>query len=223
MPRPPRDATGDIVYHVLNRANARTRIFHEPGDFKAFEKALEEAHEHVRMRTVAYCVMPNHWHLVLWPLRDGDLSKFMQWLTLTHAQRWHAHYGTVGHGHLYQGRFRSFPVQDDAHFLTVCRYVERNALRAGLVERAEDWLWSSLWRRQSSDPKARALLSGGPLDWPEDWVMAVNVPQTDAELDALRASVRRGRPFGSPTWVEAMACRLGIESTLKPIGRPCKQ
>ena len=110
-------------------------IFEKPEDYDAFERVLEEAVERTEMRLLAYCVMPNHWHLVVWPREDGELSRFTGWLTLTHTQRWHAHRHTTGSGHLYQGRFKSFPVQDDEHFLTVCRYVERNALRANLVER----------------------------------------------------------------------------------------
>ena len=80
--------------------------------------------------------MPNHFHILLWPREEGDLFRFMSWLTMTHTQRWHAHHRTAGTGHLYPGRFTSFPVQSDEHFfLTVYRYVERNALRANLVGR----------------------------------------------------------------------------------------
>ena len=174
------------------------------------------------MRLLAYCVMPNHWHMVLWPRRDGDLSRFMQWLTVTHVRRWHAHRHSFGTGHLYQGRFKSFPVETDEHFLTVCRYVERNALRAGLTRRAEDWRWSSLWRRGRDRPAERALLSDWPVDPPPDWVAMVNEPQTTAELETLRAYSARGRPFGAPSWQRAVAERLGLNAALKPIGRPRK-
>jgi len=115
-----------LVYHVLNRANARMTIFENPHDYDAFERVLEEAVERTNMRLLAYCVMPNHWHLVAWPAEDGQLSRFTGWLTLTHTQRRHAHRHSTGSGHVYQGRFKSFPVQDDEHFLAVCRYVERN-------------------------------------------------------------------------------------------------
>jgi putative transposase len=134
MGRPLRVAPGGLVYHVLNRANGRMALFDDDGDYAAFERVLAQACERVSMRLLAYCVMPNHWHLVVWPQRDGDLSRFMNWLTLTHTQRWHTHRQTVGTGHLYQGRFKSFVVQTDEHLLTGCRYVEGNALRAGLVE-----------------------------------------------------------------------------------------
>jgi REP-associated tyrosine transposase len=128
MSRPLRAAEGGLVYHALNRANARLAIFADAGDFGAFERVLAEAVVRYDMRLLAYCVMPNHFHLVLWPRADGELSGFMRWLTMTHAQRWHAHRHSAGSGHLYQGRFKSFPVQSDGHFLTLCRYVERNAL-----------------------------------------------------------------------------------------------
>ena len=149
MGRPLRVAAGGIVYHMLNRANARLPIFQKDGDYEAFERIIQEALEHVPgMRLLTYCLMPNHWHLVVWPGADGELSDFGHWLTLTHTQRWHAHYRDVGAGHLYQGRFKSFPVQADEHFLTLCRYVERNPVRANLVARAEDWRWGGLWRRR---------------------------------------------------------------------------
>lgn len=85
MGRPPRDARGGIVYHVLNRANARMTIFEKSPDYAAFEEILQEAVERVDMRLLAYCILPNHWHLVLWPKKDGDLSRFTGWLTLTHT------------------------------------------------------------------------------------------------------------------------------------------
>src|SRR5256885_2321789 len=102
MARTPRAAEGGLIYHALNRANARLTIFEDDGDYEAFERVLAEAVPRHAMRLLAYCVMPNHFHLVLWPRGDGDLSRFMRWLTLTHTQRWHAHRGSAGAGHLYQ-------------------------------------------------------------------------------------------------------------------------
>jgi len=163
-----RTATGGLVYHVLNRANGRMRIFHKPEDYDAFERIVEEAAERVAMRVLAYCLMPNHWHLVLWPREDGDLSRFVGWASLTHTRRWHAHRRSEGTGHLYQGRFKSFLVESDEHLWTVCRYVERNALRAGLCQRAEQWRWSSLWRFVCGDEAARKLLSEWPVPRPRD-------------------------------------------------------
>jgi putative transposase len=211
---------GGLVYHVLNRASARLSIFETDEDYAAFERVLEEAVMRVDMRLLAYCVIPNHWHLVVWPRADGDLSKFVGWLTLTHTQGWHAHRRSVGCGHLYQGRFKSFLVEEDEHFLTVCRYAERNSLRAGLCPRAEDWRWSSLCRWVSGDAEAGRILSAWPVERPQDWMRWVNRPQTEAELERLRRSARRGQPFGSDAWTEQMVERFGLESTLRPPGRP---
>jgi putative transposase len=142
---------------------------------------------------------------------------------LTHTQRWHAHDHHTGTGHLYQGRFKSFPIAEDDHFLTVCRYVERNALRAKLVERAEDWRWGSLWCRQQSDPELRRILSPCPVAMPRGWVEFVNQPQTDAELTQIRTSLQRGRPYGGDAWAAKTAKKLGLESTFRPRGRPPTQ
>ena len=223
MGRPVRAAAGGIIYHVLNRANGRLPLFEKPADYEAFENVLSEAHERIAMRTLAYCVMPNHWHLVLWRRRDEDLSRFMAWVTLTHTQRWHAYRQSAGNGHVYQGRFKSFPVQADEHFLTVCRYVERNALRAKLVDRAEGWRWSSLGRREQGRALATAWLTDWPVARPRRWVQWVNEPQTEAELDALRCAVQRGRPFGDDEWVRRTAGRLGLEGTMRRRGRPKAQ
>ncbi len=219
MGRPLRAAAGGIIYHVLNRANGRQVMFDKPQDYQVWENVLMEAQIQVPVRILAYCVMPNHWHLVLWPRNDGDLSRFMAWLTLTHTQRWHAQHQSVGSGHLYQGRFKSFPVQSDEHFLTVCRYVERNALRAKLVKRAENWQWSSLWRR-TQGPKQSQWLTDWPVIRPRQYTKWTNDPQTDTELVAIRQCVQRGRPFGREFWVQRMTRRLNLESTLRPRGRP---
>jgi putative transposase len=220
VPRRPRIATGGLVYHVLNRRVGRLALFETNGDYAAFERTLEEAIAHSRIRLLAYCLMPNHWHLLLWPRTDEDLSETLRWLTVTHTQRWHAFHGTAGTGPLYQGRFKSFPVQSDEHFLTVARYVERNPLRANLVRRAENWRWGSLWRRYKGDTKGRVLLSTWPLPQPRNWLAYVNRAETALELEALRHAVQRGCPFGDTRWQARTARRLSLESTLRPRGRP---
>ena len=170
MPRRARAIQGGFVYHVLNRSNARAEIFADEDDYAAFERVLEEASRREPLRILGYCLMPNHWHLVVWPEegKDRQVSEFLRWLTVTHTQRWHAHQHTTGTGPLYQGRFKSFPIQEDGHLLTVCRYVEGNALRAQLVPRAEPWRWSSLWHRMHGT--ADLLLATGPAQLPDDWV-----------------------------------------------------
>lgn len=220
MPRRPRIATGGLAYHVLNRRVGRLPLFESPADYAAFEAILQAAHEQTRLRIAAYCLMPTHWHLVLWPRHDGELSEVMRWITVTHSQRWHAHRETGGSGPVYQGRFKSFPIQTDAHFLTVARYVERNALRARLARRAEAWRWSSLWRREQGSPKLTTWLAAWPVDRPRNWVTRVNQPEMPVDLEELRTSVQRGRPFGDARWQTRTAARLGLESTLRSRGRP---
>ena len=199
MPRTARQAPGGIVFHVLNRGVGRRRIFEKDEDYAAFERVMGHALDAVPVRLLAYCLMPNHWHLLLCPQEDGQLGRFMQRLTMTHTRRWQEHYRQVGVGHLYQGRFKSFPVQEDAHFLVVARYIERNALRASLVAQAQEWRWSSLWRRvgRGGDGDRVPLpMAVWPVEQPMDWLTWVNEPQSEKELEALRASVAKGRPYG---------------------------
>jgi len=220
MPRRLRTAAGGYVYHVLNRAVGRAKLFTKAGDYAAFVKVLGEAHDQVPMRLLAFCLMPTHWHLVVWPQQDGELSRYLHWLTMTHTQRWHTHHHTVGTGPLYQGRFKAFPVQEDGHLWTVWRYVERNALRAGLVERAEQWPWSSLTMRERG--QAPAWLSEGPLPLPGGWLGYVNSVETEAELEAVRRCAKRGAPWGNEQWQRQVVEHLGLATTLRPRGRPRK-
>jgi putative transposase len=176
-------------------------------DYEAFENLIEESYQRLPIRILAYCLMPNHWHLVLWPEEDGQLSKFLQWLTATHARRWRLNHQSVGLGYVYQDRFKSFPVQDDEHLLTVCRYVERNPLTAKLVQRAEQWRWSSLWRRVHRDRDAMRWLAHWPVKPSslEEWLALVNGPQNERELAKLQQCSERGSPFGSSDWRDRIA------------------
>jgi putative transposase len=218
-----RQCPGGYVYHVLNRANGRAALFRKPGDYAAFLRVLADTQERLPLRLLAYCLMPNHWHLLVWPDADDQVSSFLHYLTLTHTQRWLTHYHCVGTGHLYQGRFKSFPAESDDHLLTVWRYVERNALRAGLVERAEEWVWGSAWLRLHPEMQTGVALAEGPLALPGKWLEWVNAPLTAGELRAVRECVRRGRPYGGEGWVHATAERLHLEATLRPRGRPRKK
>jgi putative transposase len=216
MPRTARAAVGGMCYHVLNRGNARGEVFHKPDDYAAFLELLPLAVDRLPMRVLGFCLMPNHFHLVLWPHEDGDLGRFMQWLMTSHVRRYHRHYQSDGH--VWQGRFKAFPIQQDEHLLSVLRYVERNPLRARLVRRAENWMWSSLRQRLSA--AASELIHPGPVSLPRGWIALVNRPQTEAEVAALRHSIARGTPYGSDRWTKRTARRLGLESALRPRGRP---
>jgi putative transposase len=211
-----------MVFHASNRGVGRRRLFAKERDYAAFEEIIEKTLLTCPMRICSYCLMPNHWHFVLWPESDGQLGAFMQKPTVTHVRNWQEHRRRVGEGHVYQGRYKSFPVQTDGHFYRLARYVERNCLRANLVDNVVDWRWSSLWRRLQG-PRHSAILSPWPVAYPRDWVALVNEPQTEAEVEALRRSVQRGQPYGADTWVKETARTLGLESTLRRPGRPRKQ
>lgn len=194
MPRANRITLGGYVYHVLNRANGRLRIFKKHGDFLAFEQILAEGIERFGMRICGYCIMSNHWHLLLWPEQDGELANFMRWITLTHTQRYHAAHGTTGMGHLYQGRYKSFPVQDESYYLTVMRYIESNPIRADIVTKAEEWPWSSFAVRHGSD--SLFCLSDGPISLPSNWSRLVHEHIAQEKLEQLNNSHRH--PIGTP-------------------------
>jgi putative transposase len=212
---------GNIVYHVLNRSNGRLRIFKKAGDFAAFEAILAEGLERFRMRLLGYCLMSNHWHLVLWPRQDGDLSAFMQWVTMTHSQRWHAAHATTGMGHVYQGRFKSFPVESSAYYLAVLRYVESNPRRAELVKQSRRWGWSSLAIRTGADKDKPIVLSDGPVPLPKNWPAWVDGIGVE-DVQAIDVCVHRGRPLGEDKWVQKPAKELSLQSSLNPRGRPRK-
>ena len=222
MPRANRGDEAGMVYHAVNRGNARQRVFHDPADYRAFLDLLAPACERHPLRVLAACLMPNHVHLVLWPREAGQAGRFMQWLFTSHVRRHHRRYPGRGGGHVWQGRFKSFPVQAEPDALhAVVRYVERNPLRAGLVESAGGWPWGSLPSRRPGAPRP-AWLAAWPEDAPEpgDWAALVDAPQTEAELAALRRSVARGSPYGGDAWRAAAAARLNLASTLRPRGRP---
>ena len=220
MPRTARTSIGNICYHVLNRGNNRNTVFHKDGDYSAFLKLLNQANERVDMRLLAFCLMPNHFHLVAWPREDGDLSRWMQWLTTSHVRRYHRHYDSSGH--VWQGRFKAFPVQSDEHLLTVMRYVERNPVRAKSIpiRKAENWKWSSA----GTPPKDSEVVKthNGPVKRPADWLDWVNQSLTPLELEAMTECLNRGKPFGSQRWQKKTVKKLGLESTMRPRGRPKK-
>ena len=215
MPRIHRCAPDGLAQHVINRGNDRRKVFQKRGDYLAFLRFMAEAQRRCPMRVLAYCLMPNHFHLVLWPESVIALSEYMHALMNAHVRNYHQHYGTCGHGHIWQGRFKNFPVQHDGHLLRVLRYVEANALRAKLVRRAEDWSWGSLPAAEGERPE----LTPSPVERPSDWLDFVNTP-AGPQLKGLRHSVRRGTPYGEAAWQKRVAKESGLEFTLRPPGRP---
>lgn len=207
MPKRFHADTTNIVFHAFNRAVRGTVLFTEPSDYSAFERILCESVERTGIRLLAYCLMPNHWHLVVWPSDNRQLIQCMHWLTSTHAKRWQTYRRQIGTGAVYQSRYKAIPVQTEQYFLTLCRYVERNALRAGLVARAEAWPWGSLAAREKN---CHAIpLSVWPILRPEPWVELVNGAQADTELKPIRSSVQTGKPLGDDEWAATIRSRLG--------------
>lgn len=216
MPRTSRAAVGGLVYHVLNRGNGRMKIFRKPGDYQAFIELIVDAKKRASVEIFDFCLMPNHWHLVLRPRGDADLAAFFSWLTNTHVKRYRGHYRQTS-GHLYQGRYKSFAVQEDAYLLTLLRYVEANPLRAKLVKRAQDWRWGSLG---CEGEWSKAILDEWPIDRPRKWMALVNEPVAASDQERLKLSFTRGQPLGDASWTVRMARQMGLQYTLNPRGRP---
>jgi len=216
MPRTARAIVANNCYHVLSRGNNREKRFHCRSDYAEFLWLMAEAGDHVAVPIIGACLMPNHVHLVVQPRGDADLAQWTRWLFTTHAHRYHKKHGTVGR--VWQGRYKAFLIQGDAHLHIALRYVERNALRANLTDRAEEWEWGSLnWRCRATSP---LQLQECPAPLPGNWVDWVNMPHGEEELAAIRNCVNRQCPFGTPEWVASKAAELGLEQTVKPRGRP---
>jgi putative transposase len=217
MPRLARVDIGDNIYHVINRATGRLQIFNDTRDYQLFEDLLLEAKEITDMRILSYVVMPNHWHLVLYPRNDGDLGTFMHRLTNAHTRRVHVKTKTIGHGPLYQGRYKSFLVDTDAYFLTLVKYVERNPVRAKLTNVCEEWRWGSVQQRANSDMQ---ILSEPPIPLPEQYLEWSNTSEREETLNTIRSSVNKGAPYGRGKWVDVMVKEYNLEATMRGGGRP---
>jgi putative transposase len=218
MSRTARASVGGVCYHVLNAGNNRSEVFHTHDDFANFVTLITDACGRMPMRVLGYCLLPDHFHLVIWPKLDGDLSRWMQWLLTAHVRRYHRTY--EGSGHIWQGRFKAFPVQRDEHLVGLIRYIEQNPVRLGVVERAEDWPWSSL--SAANDPDAPEWLDDDVVTRNKAWIRRVNSRIPDKELARIRVSVARGTPYGSDEWTATTVRRMGLESTVRPRGRPRK-
>jgi putative transposase len=217
MPRFSRPMPGGLCVHVVTRGNARATVFHSDADYAAMTRLMMDAQAVVQVEILAWCLMPNHMHFVIRPIRDGDLARWMHWLLTAHVQQHRVRHRTTGR--IWQGRYKAFPIQTDRHLLTVLRYVERNPVRAELASHAIDWKWSSSSeRRRAGLP--RSPLAASPVPLPSPWLEWVDTPLTDAELNAIRDCARRDRPLGDRSWTRDVASRLDLLGTLRPRGRP---
>ena len=218
MPRHPRISPDGYVQHVTNRGDHRETIFHKPADFAAFIALIDEAARRVAMRIVAYCIMRNHFHLLLWPHQGNDLSAYMQVLMNLHIQRYLRHYRPASPGHIYQGRYHNVIVQGGADVLKVARYVEANPVAAGLVQRAGDYEWSSA--SVLADNPGRPTLDTTLITRSADWRRFVNEPLSPENVAHIEQCLRKGRPIGDPAWTDRMIVELGLKHTTRSQGRP---
>lgn len=217
MPRIARGFADGEIYHLINRGNGRQQVFHKDQDYHAFVNLLGEACERKPVALLAFCLLPNHFHLLVKPNSGTELSPWVQWIMTSHVRRYHRHYGTSGH--VWQGRYKSFIVQEDNHLLTVVRYIEGNPVRSNLVASAADWQWSS----HSSRLMAHSSLNQLPIELPSQWTEYVNTPLTGAELDKLQTSIDRQTPYGEAGWQQPVCKERGLESTMRKQGRPRKE
>lgn len=210
MPRRARVVQPNEYYHVVNRGSLRARLFYSARDYRSFIRVLADTVDRFQLPLLSYCVMPNHWHLVLRPENAEHLSKSMHWLTCTHAHRWCHTHERSGPGPLYQGRYKAIHVQPDVHLMRACRYVERNALKAKFVARAEDWCWGSANQRVRTchTPKLLPL----PFLPMESWLGCLNDASDD---EGFAEAIRKNRPFGDDDWAGPRA-RLGRPNKVNP-------
>ena len=216
MPRSPRIAPAGYVYHVINRGFLQSEIFADEEDYNSFIDILANGRERYDMRICSYCLMPNHWHLALWPKHDNSLSPFMQYVSSLHVIAWRKRWGSSGH--LYQGRFRSFPVQTEGYYLNLIRYIEQNPKRAKPEIKCTEWQWSSARHRPLADNES--LLSEGPVRLPQNWLQVLEILPSNCELADIRTSIEKGKPLGDASWTEETALELNLLSTLRKGGRP---
>jgi putative transposase len=219
MGRLPRVIDDCLVYHAVNRGNNRADVFGDDPDRVAFLKALTKTKERYPFRLLGYCLMTNHFHLLLRPEVGQSISRILQSLTVAHTWRYHKRHHSSGH--VWQGRFKSPVIQDDAHLLVVLRYIEANPLRAKIVSDPAEYRWSSFLCHGMGhdDPLVDPFpeweeLGGTEAERRRRWRAKVFATQNEAELMTVRGSLRSGRPFGAPEWTEQMAERLDIELIL---------
>ena len=226
MPRPLRPIEEGLIYHVMSRGNNRQPVFLKSGDFEAFLETLTELKQRRPYALYGYCLLNNHFHLLIRPLR-ASISRIMQSLLVSHTQRYHKHYRSGGH--VWQGRFKSPVIQDDEHLLTVLRYIEANPLRAAIVERAEDYPWSSypahgLGAANELIDRLAPYEELSPYSAvrQRNWAKAVHQPIEEKLLASIRRSSDSGLPFGDRQWVRRLSEKLNLDLTIRPRGRPRK-
>src|SRR4051812_3694266 len=218
MSRHARVSPDGFVQHVLNRGDHRETLFHKAADFRAFLSVVTETARRIPMRILAYCIMRNHFHFVLWPYGGADLPVFMHRLMSTHIRRYLRHYPPASPGHIYQDRYTNVLVETGPSLLRVLRYVEANAFAAGIVARAEEYSWSSGSPEALED--ARPIIAEWPIEKPANWQTLLNMRTAASELKRIQRCAARGAPYGSPAWTKSVINEFNLEHTVRRPGRP---
>jgi putative transposase len=222
MPRGARVDDPNNYYHVINRSNFKNEFNSTDSDYIEFFRIIREALEIAPVKIYAYCIMPNHWHFIMSPYEVGGIGKFIHALANKHTRRVHSRTNTTGFGPLYQSRYKSMIIDSGISFLKVLRYVERNAVRAGLVKKPNEWRWGSAWLRIFGNEKQKLILEKLPDGLYEDFgdvYKYVDLPDEQDDLKLIRNSIKKGTPFGKEKWVDKMIKSYGLESTVRNAGR----
>jgi len=218
MPRVARALADEQTYHIINRGNRRTNVFHDKYDFLKMLELLQMASDKYEVDIYSYCLMNNHYHLVVYTKYGESLSACMQWLGTSYVRYYNKKYKVSGH--LWQGRYKSFIVQKDEYLLTLMKYVERNPLRAKIEKDAFLYTYSSTKARV--EKSENSFISNPPIDLPIDWLGFINEKQSKLDIDMIHNSIERQAPLGNEVWQKEVSMLYGMESSLNPRGRPRK-
>jgi len=219
MPRSGRIMIDGAFYHIINRGNARQKIFHDSNDYRIFLQYAHSAKEKHPLDIFAYCLMPNHFHFVISAIQSSSLSKWMHLLLTRHARLHQKKYRSIGH--IWQDRFKNFAIQNETHLLVIIRYVEGNPVRAGLVESSLDWIWSSHAERITN--KRKLIYRDDMVSLPPDWTEFVDTPLTYKETLKIQNSIKRQIPYGDDEWTQRLCQERGISVFPGKPGRKRKQ
>ncbi|MFN9640213.1 MAG: hypothetical protein ACK56W_09380 [Pirellula sp.] len=219
MGRSPRISEGGFVYAVDCRGLGGKALFRNDDEYESFKGLVQESVEKLEPRLLAYCLLPKRWSAILVPRRDGDLSRWVGWLTSVHSMRRRSVSKGKSVGGLYERRFRSFPIQDNERLLEAIQFVESLGKSKKLTS-GEVYPWSS--QHDRSQQKLPDWMASPPIAFPTDWVQRSQKPLSEEISDRLENCMERGCPYGDAHWVQRTAVRFKLESTLRRRGRPKK-
>lgn len=217
----------NITFHVINRGNGKNNVFFTDDDYRDFLYLIKKYKEKFPIRFFHYVLMSNHVHFLVEPLAEGVLSKFIQCLTISHTRRSNTRHGTVGH--LWQGRFKSIPIETDAYLLQCGRYIELNPVRAGTVSHPSFYPWSSYHFYASGEDdgitERNSLYEERERDlvgWRNRYLRAIEEEiATIKEGRAIRFSEQQ--VYGSDAFVERLKSVHGCTFLRANVGRPRKE